>query len=120
MPLTIELKSEIARLNATNSTLHIEIARLEHALASADVLRAMLEPPKIVVFDEEHDLTPKETEVLLLIMAGASTAEMAQTMYSCESTVKSHISCIYEKLGVHNRGGAAMAGAHLGLDETAA
>lgn len=120
MPLIFDQQVEIARLNATNSMLHMEIARLEHALTSAELLRVLLEPPKIMLVDEEHDLTPKETEVLVLIMTGASTTEMARALFSCESTVKAHIQKIYKKLDVHNRGGAAMAGAHLGLDIPAA
>lgn len=120
MPSIFDLQREIERLNADNSTLHIEISRLEHALTSVDVLKATLEIPKVVIYNETNDLTPKETEILSLIMTGASTHEMAKILFSCESTVKTHIQKIYKKLDVHNRGGAATAGAHLGLDITAA
>lgn len=120
MPLIFALRNEIERLNAYNSSLHMEIARLEHALTTVAVLQATLEPPKILVFDEDHDLTDRETEVLVLIMTGASTVEMGRTLFLSPSTVKAHIQKIYKKLNVHNRGGAAMAGAHLGLDQSAA
>jgi DNA-binding NarL/FixJ family response regulator len=60
-------------------------------------------------------LTPRETEVLHRLVAGDSVAAVAKQLYMSESTVKTHISKLYEKLGAHNRASAVMAALKLGL-----
>jgi two-component system, NarL family, response regulator LiaR len=50
-----------------------------------------------------QDLTERERDVLRLLMAGLSNPEIAQTMSLGRSTVKTHVSHILEKLGVHSR-----------------
>jgi DNA-binding CsgD family transcriptional regulator len=70
----------------------------------------------IIRIDLEKDLSSRETEILLRIMAGDSTAAMAKRFFISVSTVKSLIQSVYIKLDVHNRGGATAAGFRLGLD----
>jgi DNA-binding NarL/FixJ family response regulator len=60
-------------------------------------------------------LTPRESEVLLRIVDGDSIAAVARHLYMSESTVKSHVSKVYEKLGAHNRASAAIAAVRVGL-----
>jgi DNA-binding NarL/FixJ family response regulator len=60
-------------------------------------------------------LTPREQEVLQHLAAGGSVAEVAKTLYMSESTVKTHIGKVYDKLGVHNRAAVIMAAVRLGL-----
>jgi len=50
----------------------------------------------------EH-LGPRELEVLDLIAAGYSNAEIAQNLFIALGTVKRHINNIYGKLGVDSR-----------------
>ena len=64
---------------------------------------------------QSSQLTPRETEVLQLLADGASVAEVGKTLYMSGSTVKTHISKIYDKLGAHNRASAVMAAVRLGL-----
>jgi DNA-binding NarL/FixJ family response regulator len=60
-------------------------------------------------------LTPRESEVLLRIVDGDSIAAVARHLYMSESTVKTHVSRVYEKLGAHNRASAAIAAVRVGL-----
>lgn len=59
-------------------------------------------------------LTQREQEVLALLTVGRSNREIAAELSIGTSTVKSHLSSIYEKFGVSNRTQAMLFG--LGLD----
>ncbi|MDM4764078.1 response regulator transcription factor [Galbitalea sp. SE-J8] len=48
-------------------------------------------------------LTPREREVLDLVVAGRTNAEIAATLYLGVSTVKSHINAVFAKLGARDR-----------------
>jgi DNA-binding NarL/FixJ family response regulator len=60
-------------------------------------------------------LTPRETEVLLRLVDGDSVATVAKQLFMSESTVKTHVARVYEKLGAHNRASAIMAAVRLGF-----
>jgi DNA-binding NarL/FixJ family response regulator len=60
-------------------------------------------------------LSPRETEVLTLLAEGLSVAAISKRLFISESTTKSHISSVYEKLGVNNRASAVMAAIRAGL-----
>ncbi len=64
---------------------------------------------------DRPSLTPRETEVLERLVAGDSIADVAKRLYMSESTVKTHVSKVYEKLGAHNRASAVMAALRHGL-----
>jgi DNA-binding NarL/FixJ family response regulator len=64
----------------------------------------------------DQTLTERELEILGLVAAGRSNAEVARMLWVSEATVKLHLSHIYAKLGVTNRTAAgAWAHAH-GVD----
>lgn len=60
-------------------------------------------------------LTVRETEVLQRLAAGDSVAAVAKQLYMSESTVKTHIAKLYDKLGANNRASAVMAAIRAGL-----
>ncbi len=60
-------------------------------------------------------LTPTELQVLQLIAAGQTTAEIAEKLFVAEKTVKNHLANIYRKLGVKNRSHAVSEGYRQGL-----
>jgi DNA-binding NarL/FixJ family response regulator len=60
-------------------------------------------------------LSPREREVLQLLADGLAVAQIARRLYISESTAKTHISKLYEKLGAGNRAQALMTAMRLGL-----
>ena len=60
-------------------------------------------------------LSAREEEVLSLLADGLGTGEIAGSLYLSESTAKTHITHIYQKLGAANRAQALVAAMRLGL-----
>jgi DNA-binding NarL/FixJ family response regulator len=64
---------------------------------------------------ESTRLSAREHDVLLLLADGANAAAIGQQLYMSESTVKSHIARIYQKLGASNRAQALVTAMRIGL-----
>lgn len=60
-------------------------------------------------------LTRRELDVLELLARGLAVSVVAKQLYLSESTVKTHIKRIYDKLGARTRAGAVMAAVRIGL-----
>lgn len=60
-------------------------------------------------------LSDREHEVLALLADGLGVGPIAKQLYMSESTAKSHITRIYQKLGAHNRAQALVTAMRTGL-----
>ena len=65
--------------------------------------------------DDRPRLSEREQEVLELLADGLGTAAIAGKLYMSESTAKTHIARIYQKLGATNRAQALVTAMRLGL-----
>lgn len=84
-----------------------------NAFTAADLAEAM----KRRLTPTGPQLSPRESQVLKLLADGMSVAGIAKQLYVSESTAKTHISKLYEKLGAGNRAQALMTALKLGLLE---
>lgn len=63
----------------------------------------------------ELAITPRELEILELIANGMSNREIAEKLFVSESTVKTHSSRLFDKLGAKRRTQAVQMGKEFGL-----
>ena len=63
-------------------------------------------------------LTPREAEVLRALAIGKANKQLAPTLNISESTFKTYLRNIYEKLGVRTRVEAVRRGEELGVVDT--
>jgi len=88
---------------------HASVSPQSFAAADlAGALRRRLSPARPA-------LSARESQVLHLLADGLGVAAIARQLFVSESTTKTHISNIYEKLGAANRAQAIMAAMRSGL-----
>jgi len=83
----------------------------ERAIADAEAMLAATATP-VSVGSSDHpatrsELTPRELDVLRLLVAGRSNPEIAQALFVTRRTVTTHLTSIFAKLGVATRTEAA-------------
>jgi two-component system NarL family response regulator len=63
----------------------------------------------------QSDLSPRESDVIALVVEGLSNKAIASRLGLTEATVKTHVTHIFEKLGVEDRTQAALAAVKRGI-----
>lgn len=93
------------------------VAAVRHAAVSPHTFTAsdLPEAMKRRMSPSGPQLSPREREVLQLLADGLSVAQISRDLFISESTTKTHISKLYEKLGAGNRAQALMSALRLGL-----
>ena len=69
----------------------------------------------IALKNRDVGLTPREIEMLEKLPTGDTVQQIAAQLFVTESTVKTHLSAVYKKLGASNRVQAINAARKLGL-----
>jgi DNA-binding NarL/FixJ family response regulator len=88
-------------------------ARSFSAAGLADALRRRQQA------QERLALSPRELQILRLMVAGQSVPTMAASLYISLSTAKTYVARLYDKLGAANRAQAVMAAVRLSLVDPA-
>jgi DNA-binding CsgD family transcriptional regulator len=68
---------------------------------------SMPRPNKAARARRGDPLTARELEVLAWLAAGESTVEISARLSITSSTIKTHLTSVYKKIGTHNRVQAA-------------
>jgi len=110
------LEAGLSAYLPSSATVEMLLATVRHAavapgsFTAPDLARALRSR-----YQERQVLSPREGEVLRQLRTGASLSHIAQTLLVSESTVKTYVSRVYDKLGVHDRSQALAAAARVGL-----
>jgi DNA-binding NarL/FixJ family response regulator len=72
-------------------------------------------PAQDLLPDRQETLSVRQLQVLQLLIEGQSNKHICRALSLSESTVKTHINAIFQRLQVSNRTQAVMAAARLGL-----
>lgn len=111
------LKPETERDRASVPRLHVrarsgrwltlQAARSEPHSGSPGETMIVIEPAgsrEIAWFNTAaYGLSPREREIVELVMRGASTRQISTSLYISEHTVQKHLSNVFEKVGVRSR-----------------
>lgn len=81
------------------------------SIASCSVIGSADEIAAVAVSDLAPTLTPRQKDVLTLIVRGNSNKEIARGLGLGEGTVKVHLAALFRVLGVRSRSAAAAKGA---------
>jgi NarL family two-component system response regulator LiaR len=80
----------------------IRAAHAGRSILAPEAVQALIQPGKPEPAPS-YDLTPREREVLALLVKGLNNAEIARRLCISPSTSKAHVSNILSKMGVSNR-----------------
>jgi DNA-binding NarL/FixJ family response regulator len=101
----------------------IRLVAAGNALLGPTVTQRLLErfaEPEPAAAELPTSLTERELEILQLVAAGLSNAEIAERLVVSETTVKTHVSNLLRKLGVRDRVQAVVLAYEVGVVEPSA
>jgi len=101
----------------------IRIVAAGEAMLAPSITRRLIgsfvasEPPHVRAHPSLDQLTEREVEVLKLVARGLSNAQIAESLVLGETTVKTHVARVLDKLELSNRVQAAIVAYESGLVE---
>lgn len=99
-----EIKHALVTVAAGEAQLDPTVQRrLLDALARGDHAGLIAEAGDAQPPERPHGLTPRETDVLVLVAEGLSNGEIADRLFVSDSTVKTHINHLLAKTGMRDR-----------------
>ncbi len=93
----------------------VKAAKHAHASPRSFLCAGLVQAMMRRASGESTRLSEREHEVLLLLADGLGAGAIAKQLYLSESTAKSHIARIYQKLGAANRAQALVTAMRIGL-----
>lgn len=112
------LETGVSAFVAKSAPVEEVLAAIRHAAVAASSFTAAglaVALARRRAVTDQVALSPQQAEVLRLLSAGLSIPAIAATMFISQSTAKTYVARLYEKLGVTNRAQALMAAMQLGL-----
>jgi len=106
------LREGLRRLDELGATASARLARRELRRLG---VRSVPAGPRQATRADPLGVTPRERQVLELLCASRTNAEIARELFISAKTVDHHVSAVLAKLGVTSRGKAADAARRLGL-----
>ena len=103
-------------LPGSSPTLFLEDARADLDLVIGFLTTGRAEAPPLPAGPPGTDLTGRELDVLRLLAAGDSNAEIAGQLGITVHTVERHVSNLYRKIGARGRADATAYALRRGLD----
>jgi NarL family two-component system response regulator LiaR len=80
----------------------IRAAHVGKATMAQEALQALVQQTSLPQ-EPKYDLTPREMEVLVLLVEGLNNPEISENLHISIGTTRTHVSNIFSKLGVSNR-----------------
>jgi DNA-binding NarL/FixJ family response regulator len=112
------LETGVSAFVAKTAPLEEVLAAIRHAAVAASSFTASGLAVAIArrrTVQDRLALSTRETEVLCLLRDGLSIPAIALAMFISQSTAKTYVSRLYDKLGAPNRAQALMTAMHYGL-----
>jgi NarL family two-component system response regulator LiaR len=98
----------LKNVSAADLAAAIREAHAGRSTLAPEAIQALIQPEPPAQMSEEDvavafELTPREQEVLALMVEGLSNPDIAERLVVSRSTAKAHVSNILSKMGVSNR-----------------
>ena len=96
-----------ARIRTTSGTWAVlDGTRLEGEVAGrvAITIRAATAYEVLEILCRAYELTPRESELVRLVVGGLTTQRLAERLFITPYTVKDHLKAVFAKVGVRSRG----------------
>lgn len=96
-----------ARIRTTSGTwVVLDGSRLEGQAGGrvAITVRAATADEVLEILCRAYELTPRESEIVQLVVGGRRTQQLAERLFITPFTVKDHLKAVFRKVGVRSRG----------------